>query len=539
MDIDSNAATVITAFEGNLEEVDFLKWDITNLAHYVRPEADVLVIGTGGGRDILSALAFEQRSVTGVEINGDIIDLVTGAYDDFSGHLAERPGVSFVHDEARSYITRTDDRFDLIQISMIDTWAATTSGAYVLTENSLYTLEAWDIFLGRLTPDGALSVSRWYYPNSPDEMYRLTSLATAALAKQGIAQPRDHIVIAAYVPGEQEKEIPVGVGTMILSQTPFSAHDLEILREIARKMHFELVLTPDLASDQTFARIVAGEDLDSLASSLLLNLAPPTDDSPFFFHMLRLQDIFAQGAMYLGTMAFNLGAVYTLGVLLVIVCGLTFLFIIVPLLLTTKRLQRGEMRRAVPLFLFFAGIGMGFMLVEISQMQRLTVFLGHPTYGLSVVLFSLLLSGGIGSYLTNRVQAQVIRSTLVRLSILLIVLLLAGLLTPLIIATFAGMTTAIRILVAVILLFPLGLFMGMAFPLGIKIASEQTSSLTPWLWGINGATSVCASVFAVAISLNWGISVSFWAGLGCYVLASGAILWIGLRRGRDRHPVRV
>jgi predicted membrane-bound spermidine synthase len=226
-------------------------------------------------------------------------------------------------------------------------------------------------------------------------------------------------------------------------------------------------------------------------------------------------------------------------VLLVIVCGLTFLCIIVPLLLTTKRLQKAQLRRAVPLLQFFAGIGMGFMLVEISQMQRLTVFLGHPTYGLSVVLFSLLLSGGIGSYLTNRVQTQVIRSTLVRLSILLLVLLLAGLLTPLIISAFAGMTTAIRILVAVILLFPLGLFMGMAFPLGMKIASEKASSFTPWLWGINGATSVCASVFAVAISLNWGISVSYWAGLVCYVLASVAVLWIGLRRVRGRQLVQV
>lgn len=536
MDIDSTATTVITAFDGNLQEVDFLKWDITNLAHHIRPGSDVLVVGTGGGRDILSALVFEQRSVTGVEINGAIIELVTDTYGDFAGHLDKMPGVSFVHDEARSYITRSPDKFDILQISMIDTWAATTSGAYVLTENSLYTLEAWTIFLERLTPDGILAVSRWYFPHSPDEVYRLTSLATAALLQAGIEQPRDHIVIAARVP--EPGEPGFGVGTMLVSKAPFSAEDLEMVSKVVDEMQFELVLTPKHSIDQAFVRIARGDDLTSLATSLLTNLAPPTDDSPFFFHMLRLQDIFVEGAFSLGTLAFNTSAVYTLGVLLIIVCLLTFLCIVVPLLLTTKKLERTELRRAFPLFLFFVGIGFGFMLVEISQLQRLTVFLGHPTYGLSVVLFSLLLSGGIGSYLTQRVKTHLIRSTFIRLSLLLVVLLLIGLLTTPIIARLAGQTTVIRILVAVIILFPLGLFMGMAFPLGMKIASRQASSLTPWLWGINGATSVCASVLAVAISLNLGISVSYWTGFACYLFASLTILWIGLRTTRSQRLVR-
>lgn len=533
MDIDASASTVITAFDGDLQEVDFLKCDIVNLAHFVRPDSDVLVVGTGGGRDILSALVFEQNSVTGVEINENIIDLVTETYGDFSGRLDRMPGVRFVHDEARSYITRSEDKFDIIQVSLIDTWAATASGAFVLTENSLYTVEAWKIFLERLTSNGVLTFSRWYRRDNPGEVYRIATLASASLMEQGVEIPRDHIVIARYMDRTGEEDSPTGLATLLVSKTPFTAQDLEIIDRVVAEMQFELVLTPHYTIDPVFERITSGEDLTSFTASFPLNIAPPSDDKPFFFHMLRLRNV--TDATSIRTGQTNLVAVYALGALLVIVCGLTLLCIIVPLLLTTKRLEPTEIRRTFPSFLFFAAIGLGFMLVEISQLQRLTVFLGHPTYGLSVALFSILLSSGIGSYLTQRVQTNVIRSTLTRLSLLLAALLLAGLLTPLVITQFAAATTAVRIVVAVTILFPLGLFMGMSFPMGMKIASTRAGPLTPWLWGINGATSVCASVFAVAISLNLGISASFWTGFSCYLLAFASILWVSSRR----HPTPV
>jgi hypothetical protein len=154
-----------------------------------------------------------------------------------------------------------------------------------------------------------------------------------------------------------------------------------------------------------------------------------------------------------------------------------------------------------------------------------------------VVLFSLLLFGGIGSYLTQGIRTDVIRSTLIRLSTLLVVLVLASFVTPIVITQFAETTTAIRVLVAVVLLFPLGLFMGMAFPLGMKLASEQASTLTAWLWGVNGATSICASVLAVAISLNWGISVTSWTGIVCYLVALAASVWLSVRLAWDRRLV--
>ncbi|HEY6966831.1 MAG TPA: class I SAM-dependent methyltransferase, partial [Burkholderiales bacterium] len=163
--MDALAGTILTEFKGDLREVDYLRYDITNLAHHLRPGGRTLVLGAGGGRDVLSALVFGARQVVAVEINGIILDTVNRRYGDYTGHLDRLPGVTFVHDEARSWVQRSGERFDLIQASWIDTWAATAAGALALTENSLYTLEAWRSFLDRLTPGGLLTFTRSYEEN--------------------------------------------------------------------------------------------------------------------------------------------------------------------------------------------------------------------------------------------------------------------------------------------------------------------------------------------------------------------------------------
>jgi len=182
--------------------------------------------------------------------------------------------------------------------------------------------------------------------------------------------------------------------------------------------------------------------------------------------------------------------------------------------------------RALPLVIYFAAIGLGFMLIEISQLQRLIIFLGHPTYSLSVVLFTLLLSSGLGSYLTNSIKERTFQiSAYIRLFFLILVLLVFGIFTSYVIRMFQGSEIFTRIIAGVLILCPLGIFMGMAFPLGMKLASAQDEHLTPWLWGINGATSVCGSVLAVAIALESGISIAFWTGLACYCFALLAFIW--------------
>jgi hypothetical protein len=526
--IDATAGTVLTAFDGDLSKIEHLKYDVTNVAHYLRPNSDVLAVGTGGGRDILAALAFRQKSVLGVEINRNIINAVNGEFGDFTGHLDRIRGVSFVNDEARSYVARSRSRFDIVQISLIDTWAATAGGAFILTENSLYTTEAWGLFLEHLNPRGILTVSRWYSLERPREMYRLVSLAGASLNKLGIRNSRQHIVVMCMP--KKTAEGRQGVGTILVSREPFSEGDLESLSQISQRMKFEVALTPAFSQNSTFATVAEGGDLQKFFSTYPLNIAAPTDDNPFFFHMLRFRKALDPEQWKSGPDAPDIQALGVLATLLITVLGLSCIYVFVPFLKKTKGcLQKG----VLPLLLFFSAIGVGYMLIEISQMERLMIFLGHPTYGLSVVLFALLLSSGLGSHSTARLGGSSVKGWAATgmLLLLLLVLLGFGKLTPHITSAFQASDTPVRIIVAVAILFPLGFLMGMPFPLGIKVASAGPSgSITPGLWAMNGATSVCASVLAIVIALGVGISTSFWAGFACYLASVLAFLY-ATRRG--------
>ncbi len=530
LDIDTAAGTVITKDTGNPADFEHLKYDVTNIGYYARPNGRVLVIGVGGGRDILSALLFGAREVTGVELNRNILDTVNGRFGDFSGHLDRNPRVHFVNDEARSYVARQPDKYDFMQISLIDTWAATAAGAFVLSENALYTVEAWDLFLEHLSDNGLLSVSRWYFQSRPGEVYRLTALASAALKRRGVDNPQSHMIIIRSLRGSDHSEGPDGIGTLLLSPSPLSDADVARLTEQAKRLQFEVVVSPTFAADDTFARLASGRDLEAFTSSYPINIAAPTDNSPFFFNMLRLRDLIRPSMTMLGKSTHNMEAVFVLGTLLITVIVLTLLCIFLPLQLTT---DAGALRGAGPLLAFFASIGFGFMLIETSQMQRLIVVLGHPTYGLTVVLFALLLSGGLGSWLTNRVPAErAAEAGKGRLMVLLVLLVIFGWLTPAVADRLQRADTLIRVSASALMLGIPGLFMGMAFPLGMKLASRRFRHLTPWFWGTNGATSVCASVLAVAIALSWSISAAFWAGCLAYAIGLAAFGMAGAREAR-------
>ncbi|MBA3296841.1 MAG: hypothetical protein H0U19_07885, partial [Acidobacteria bacterium] len=397
MDIDVAAGTVMTAFDGDLTKLPHLKYDVTNMGYWLRPTGDSLVIGAGGGRDVLSELVFGARSVTAVEINRDILRTVNDRFGDFTGHLDKDPRVRFVNDEARSFIARSNNRFDSIQISLIDTWAATAAGAFVLSENSIYTIEAWQTFLSHLTDRGILSVSRWYFRDRPDEVYRTTTLAVEALSRMGVTEPRRHIAIVRNMYFANKPEMPDGVGTLLVSRSPFTDEELDTLDREAARLQFEVVFSPRVAGDPMFETLTGGGDLRGFLAAHPTNIAAPTDDSPFFFNMLRLRDVLRLDLLEAGKQTHNVKAVATLALLLVIVTVLTATCILFPLWMT-----RGSAPLAGtgPLFTYFIGIGLGFMLVETSQMQRLIIALGHPTYGLSVVLFAILLSSGAGSYFT-------------------------------------------------------------------------------------------------------------------------------------------
>ena len=533
MDIDVSAGTVMTAWSGDPAETEHLRYDVTNAGYYLRPGPSVAIVGAGGGRDVLSALAFGASKITAIEINGDILRTVNSQYGDFTGHLDRDPRVRFVNDEARSFLARDTGRYDVLQISLIDTWAATAAGAFVLSENAVYTREAWRTFLSRLTDTGVLSVSRWYGADRPGEIYRMIALARVALADAGIADARRHILLVRNIRATRDREQPESVGTLLVSRSPFTDQDRARLRQVSSDLAFEVMFDGGAATDPLLTTLIDTPDLDAFTRGYPINIAPPTDDSPFFFQMLRFRDLADVALMRGGKNQHNMQAVFVLGVLTATVVALGIACVLLPRAFARPRVSLHPVRWHLA---YFAAIGLGFMLIEIALMQRLILLLGHPTYGLSVVLFSLLLGGGAGSWLTRNVTVDSAPAvTRRRLLLLLIALAAIGLVTPFAIASLESQATIVRAVSAGVVLFLAGLLMGQAFPLGMRLAAAHEQH-TLWLWGVNGAMSVCASVLAIVIALSWSISAAFWTGAAAYALALLAAWKIPTELAKDARP---
>jgi hypothetical protein len=322
-----------------------------------------------------------------------------------------------------------------------------------------------------------------------------------------------------------EDDGPEGIGTILVSPSAFSVDDVATIRRVSDDLGFEIMLSPDFARTETFSSIAASKQLNRFAEDYPFDISPPTDDRPFFFQMLRLRDVVRPHFESSGWRT-NAFAVFILATILATVVLLTGLCIVLPLWLTTRK---ETLRGASPLFVYFMGIGFGFMLVEMAMMQRLNLFLGHPVYGATVVLCSMLLFSGIGSYLSHLVvvSPSASRPAAPRcLAALICVVVASAVVTPSIFSIFISYAAPVRIAVAAITIAPVAIFMGMAFPLGMRVAATRSASLLPWLWGINGATSVCASVLAIVVSLCWSISTALYVGACCYAVALAAFLYV-------------
>jgi len=510
--IDGGAGTAMYRFDGNLESLGFLRYDVTNLASAIPNLKTGAVIGVGGGRDVLSQRLFGVSDVTGVEINPIIVDVLRKRFADYSA-VAALDGVKFEVDEARSWFARTPRTFDVIQMSLIDTWAATGAGAFTLTENGLYTVEAWQRFLGRLNPDGLFTVSRWYAPGEVNETGRLLSLAVATLIKNGVSEPRRHLFLATA--GK--------VATLIMSKSPLSPTALTALKDAASANAFTVLLSPDAAAPSgILENIVTARDrvaLDRATASYYLDLTPPTDARPFFFNQLRFATLLDPGVFshfsHTGVFAGNLIATLTLAMLVLISLALVIATIIVPLRPTVSE---AGWALAAGGTAYFALIGSGFMMIEIGLLQRMSVFLGHPVYALSVVLFSLILWTGFGSLASERAPldgpGKLAAWSLVSAAY---VFALPFWLPPLL-AQFDGADLPIRAGLCVLAIAPAGLLMGFGFPTGMRLASAISTGPTPWFWGVNGAAGVLAASVAVVTSIAFDIDTTLKIGAACYLL---------------------
>lgn len=506
--VDGEAGTPMTEWDGDPASLDWVSYDVTALPYHLRKGGHVAVVGVGGGRDVLAAIWSGSPSVTAVEINNHVVELLTEYHRRFT-KIADRPGVQLVHDEGRAYLTRTTDRFDVLQMSLVDTWAATGAGAFTLSENGLYTREAWHIFLDRLTPTGVVSVSRWFSPTQASETSRLVALAVAALLDRGIARPVEHLALVARF----------NVATLVVSPSPLSSADLDALESLSQDRGFTVLASPRTpSSDKRLDAIIrsgSSAELDAASADPVFDYRPPTDARPFFFNMVKpaawLSTVTASDG---GVISGNLRATTTL--LAIFAVSIVFVIgaIVVPLVLHGRPdLPGGSLAAGLT---YFATIGVAFMCAQVAFLQRFSVLLGHPTYALVVVLFSMILFAGLGSLVSERLVAGSGRRFSWCMWALSAGLAVTAAAIAGICATAVAWSLPARVTTVVGIVGPLSLLMGSGFPYGARLVQKRDTDALAWMWGANGAAGVVASIGAVILSMTLDIEANLWLAAAAY-----------------------
>ena len=516
--IDGDAGTPITNLgDGGLASHGYLAYDVTNVA-YAAPNIErAAIIGVGGGRDVISAKYFGVNQVTALDVNNVQIDLLSNdpEYSRYAG-INSLDGVDLIHHEARSWFRQTDQKFDLIQMSLIDTWAATGAGAFALSENGLYTTDAWSEIIDRLDPGGMFTVSRWS-AESQNDTARILSLAMAVLLDRGIENPKSHIFMTSSGT----------VVTLMIGIDPLSLAQLDALEGRSKEMTFNILLSPRTnAPDGLLGEVSQAKnlrDLRSISRRQEYDISPTSDMRPFFFNQARVNDpvkvikrvIFdkTRSGVWFGQSK----ATLNLYLIILFSIGMVVYVIIRPLRFHAAEFEKSYLISSTGYFLF---LGLGFMLLEISLLQVLGVFLGHPSYGLGVLLFSLIFFTGLGSFLSERITIESARSGLLWGGMILAYTVVLALQLPEIFRLFGAFNLAGRAAVSVGLMAPLGLLLGYGFPTGFRLANRINPNSTAWLWGVNGAAGVLGSAIAIALNISLGINITLAIGGICYLILS-------------------
>jgi len=494
---------------GDAEHAGFFRDNVIALPYLLKEQPRALVIGPGGGKDVRAALAGGAAHVTAVEINPLIVQAVNEEFGPFTGELYRRPEVEAVVAEGRHFVHRSTERFDVIQASAVFGRMPPAAGAFTLSENNLYTLEAFRDYWEHLEDDGILSISRFIFER---ESLRLVSLGVALLNELGVADPGAHIAVI------RER----GLANFMLKRSPFSPEEIDRLRAQARAKAFDVVFLPDRRDgDDPYHQLIASRGSAAFHAGFPFDITPTSDDRPFFYYMLRPGDFLSLFA-FPDKSPFEDRAILILRNLLLAVAGLVAVCMLGPLLLWQRRALR-EPGTALRLG-YFAAIGLGFMFLEIGLLRRFTLFLGHPIYALAVVLFALLVFTGLGSLAADRSLPGGERRLLGK-GILALVLLVIGYLLalPPLLAALMGLALPLRALLAVLLLAPLGLLLGLPLPLGMRHFHRDPQAV-PWSWGINSATSVLGALLAAVVAMNYGFNLTLVAGGLLYLLALAAAL---------------
>ncbi len=519
--IDADAATGIPNFDFSrlsYQERKDLLYQSPGLVYVLRPGAKTLVIGAGGGWDIARALASGSRDVTGVEINPIIATtIMRERFPGLSRHLYFRPDVRIQVEDGRSFARRTSEKFGIIQMTLVDTWASTAAGAFALSENNLYTADAFAEYLRHLTDDGILVFTRWGL-EPPRESLRLVSLARAALSELGEDDFTRHVMV---IREGSPKDLAAwgATDTVFIARHAFTDADAARLRSSLPPDRYQALYTPGHSPDNAFTRLIRSSDPASFEREYQYDISSVTDDRPFFFYTVQPRDIlhFLKSASRLNA-DYNVNrAVPLIFGLLVVTVIATAVMLLLPRFLLGSRLPAD--RRILRFLWYFIAIGAGYILIQVALVQKFVLFLGHPTYALTVIIFSMLLSSGLGSYFSRRIAADSdgrLARVLVAVSVLVTAL---AFLAPPLLSAAVGLPLAVKFAVSVLLIAPAGFLMGVPFPSGLRRLEFAHKESVRWAWSLNAAASVLGSVGAIVLAIYLGLRETLIAGGGMYLLA--------------------
>jgi len=528
--MDGGAVTAVLRFDGDLEAVSFLKGNVLQLAYHLRRYGSSLIIGPGGGSDVLASLVFGNRNITAVEVNRSTLGIVREDLRAYSGHIYDLPGIDAQVGEGRAFVTGLGKKLDLIQATFIDTWVAASTGSHTLSEDYLYTVEGMRVFLEHLREDGIFSMSRWGGPlYGYLETYRAVGIAHRVLQDLGASDPSRHIMVVQGPP--PDRVTPGGgyqtttgqmesMSTILVKRSPFSADEIGKVEEVSRALFFRPLWLAGRGDDTRIAELFASRGTDAFYEDYYektgLDFSPITDDRPFFFDMIRPQDYLRMkdklpGVTEYGRMYTAINVLYQLMVAMLLV---VIALLVVPLLVRS---------RPVPLSLpvvealgYFVCLGLGFIGIELGLIQKFALFLGHPVYSLVVLLASILLFSGIGSFSANRLSPE--KGFWRALSLVAVLILYSFAVRPLTAALITA-PLALKCAVAVGVSALPAFLMGTFFPLGVALVRERFPDLIPWGWAINSGFSVLGGILSLFASMSWGYGRTWYAFTFPYLVA--------------------
>lgn len=520
--IEGVAGTQIQQFDGkNIDDLKFFEWDISSLPHLVKPTGSTLVLGVGAGFDVMMAKHFHKAPIVGVEVNPLVGEIVNKDFGDYSGRPYHLPDVSIHFENARTYVKRDQAQYDVVTVTWVDSGAATGAGAFALTENYLYTVEAFKDYLARLKDDGVLTFMR--ARQSPEyDAIKGIGIAVEAMRQLGISEPEKHIIVSSVKsPHFGWRELT----HVMLTKKPFTSAQIATVEEARSRLWFGNLYTPGFTNnDPLIQRLVVDKDRAATYASFPFDMEPTTDDRPFYFFLRALGDKPA-GADVLVLRK----SIFTIFVLIAA-------FLAVPLVVLLRRRKAAGAGNLAAPSMYFALLGLGFMLVEMKLLQQSVLIVGNPTLSLAAVLASLLLSTGLGALFSEKISKSPERRQrgAMVFAVLLVALLIALASSEAIATKLTAFALPVRTVGLVLVIAPLGFLLGCPLPIGMSTLGGE-KGLVAWSWGINGMFGVAGTAVATYVAIHFGLARAFLLGASCYVVAA-LVFWFALTKRTPSAP---